>query len=334
MTDGAPHPEVSILIVSYNTRELTLAAIDSVVRETQIPYEIIVVDNASSDGSADAIRSHPAEPQLIALDDNVGFGRANNVAARHARAPYLLLLNPDTVVLDHAIDRLVGFARSRPDAKIWGGRTRFANGELNPSSCWGRITIWSLACRASGLAAIVPGSPLFNSEAFGGWQRDSIREVDIVSGCFLLIGKALWDQLNGFDPTFFMYGEEADLCLRAGAAGARPAVTPHSTIIHLGGASETARAGKLVKLLAAKMTLIDRHMTGWQRPLGRYLLTLWPLTRLVALAVLHPVSRDQRHRRAYDAWREVWQRRSEWDQGYPDTKLTTAPSTPIPAQQV
>ena len=205
---------------------MTADALASVQSETRAAtYEIIAVDNASSDGSADMLAAHPARPRLIALNDNVGFARANTLAAKMARGHYLLLLNPDTIVRDAAVDRLVQFARDNPGARIWGGRTLFADGTLNPSSCWGRMTLFSnLLCRATGLTGLFPKSELFNGEAFGGWPRDSVRQVDIVSGCFFLIEKDLWDRLEGFDPLFLTYGEEADLCLRARALGARPVV--------------------------------------------------------------------------------------------------------------
>lgn len=314
--DLARHPEISILIVSYNTRELTLAAIDAVVRETSTPHEIIVVDNRSTDGSQDEIATHPAAPRLIALKENIGFGRANNLAAQYAQADMLLLLNPDTVVLDHAIDHLLEFARQNPSAQIWGGRTLFADGALNPSSCWRRISVWSTFCRTSGLAAIFPNSPLFNAEAIGGWARDSDREVDIVSGCFFMISKSLWSELGGFDPVFYMYGEEADLCLRARHLGGRPIVTPRATIVHLGGASERTRAAKMIKLLAAKITLIDRHLPAWQRALARQLMRLWPLTRRIALGMASRVRRSDRLNQATSEWSEVWRRRDEWQNGY------------------
>lgn len=311
-----PEPEVSILVVSYNTRELTLAALDAVVRETRVPHEIIVVDNASTDGSADAIAAHPAAVRLIALTSNVGFGRANNIAAQHARGDYLLLLNPDTLVLCHAIDRLLGFAHQNPRAKIWGGRTIFPDGSLNPASCWGRITPWNQFCRLTGLTALRRNSEVFNGEALGGWKRDSVREVDIVSGCFLMIRRAFWQELRGFDPQFFMYGEEADLCLRARRRGARPLVTPDATIVHIGGASERTHAGKLAKLLAAKMLLIDRHVArGWRTP-TRVMLGLWPLTRALAMTAAAGLTGSTTHAASANAWWRVWRQRSAWWHGY------------------
>lgn len=200
--------DVSILIVSFNTRELTLEALRSVRRETtDVSYEVIVVDNASGDGSAMAIAAEFPDVRLFARADNIGFARANNLAAREARGKYILLLNPDTVVLDRAIDRLHAFARRLPDARIWGGRTLFADGSLNSASCWGRMTLWNLACRATGLAAVFRTAEVFNGEAYGGWLRDTERTVDIVSGCFLMIESSFWRELDGFDPLFFMYGE-------------------------------------------------------------------------------------------------------------------------------
>ena len=104
----------------------------------------------------------------------------------------------------------------------------------------------------------MPNSALFNPEAFGGWDRSSVRNVDIVSGCFFLINRTLWDRLGGFDPAFFMYGEEADLCLRARKLGARPIVSPSATIVHYGGASTSSTLKQRMLLLKAKATLMHR----------------------------------------------------------------------------
>lgn len=317
--------DLSILIVSYNTRAMTLAAISSIVAETRdVSYELIVVDNASTDGSAEAIAAHPAKPRLIALTENIGFGRANNLAGEYARGDAVLLINPDTVVLDRAIDRLFAFAQANKRALIWGGRTVFADGSLNPASCWGRITVWNLLTRATGLTGLFPRSALFNPEAYGGWDRGSVREVDIVSGCFLMTPRPIWLALGGFDPAFFMYGEEADLCLRARRFGARPMVTPEATIVHYGGASEATRAGKMIKLLKAKATLIDRHWPRGTVEFGQSLLMLWPLSRFVAHALRQRIQGDEASRTAADTWKAIWDARDDWRFGYPKPDLTRA----------
>jgi GT2 family glycosyltransferase len=305
--------DVSIIVVSYNTKAMTLACLSSIARETwSARCELIVVDNASTDGSADAIEAHSVRPLLIRSATNLGFAGANMLAARSARGRYLLLLNPDTVVLDHAIDKLLRFAAQTPWAGIWGGRTVFADGSLNPSSCWARMTLWNQVCRASGLTALFPRTAAFNGEAYGGWARDTVREVDIVSGCFLLVRTDLWQRLGGFDPAFFMYGEEADFCLRSRAVGARPLVTPTATIVHYGGASEATRVGKMTKLLAAKSMLVERHWPAWQAPFGRSLLALWPLSRALALSVAAAVTRSEARAEQAAVWRQIWQARKVW----------------------
>lgn len=322
--------DVSIVVVSYNTRDLTVACLDSILAETRTTaFEVLVIDNASSDRSAAAIRAHALGRNLICTGENLGFAGANNLAARQARGDFILLLNPDTVIGGGAIDRLVDFARARPEGGIWGGRTVFADGTLNPSSCWGRMTPWNLICRASGLTGVFPRFTVFNGEAYGGWRRDRVADVDIVSGCFLLIRRALWEQLGGFDPAFFMYGEEADLCLRARAIGARPMITPDATIVHLGGASERTRTAKMIKLLAAKVTLVRRHWHPWLQPLGVALLAAWPLSRWLALTAAAPFAATVAD--AAMTWREIWRRRAAWLGGYaadrPQQLLPPLPST-------
>ncbi|MGE0701448.1 MAG: glycosyltransferase family 2 protein [Hyphomicrobiaceae bacterium] len=327
-------PAVSILIVSYNTRDMTLACLESIAAETRdVTFEVIVVDNGSTDGSPEAIAAHPIGATLLRPGRNLGFGRGNNLAAREAKGELLLLLNPDTIVRDRAIDRLVAFARRRPEAMIWGGRTVFADGRLNPASAWGRMTPWRLFCRAAGLTGIAAGSSTLNGEAIGGWARDTEREVDIVSGCFLMLSVAFWRRLGGFDPVFFMYGEEADLCLRARVLGARPAVTPEATIVHHGGASEATREGKMVKLLAAKATLVRRHFPALTRTLGLLLHAAWPLGRWLVLAAAGTVTGRRSVRERARTWHRIWLRRAEWRSGWhrlPD-EPSKRPMTDTPA---
>ena len=309
-------PVLTIIVVNYNTREMTLACLRSLRDETRAPYEVILVDNSSTDGSAEVIAAEFPDITLMAETANHGFAGGNNLAARRARGEYLLLLNPDTVVLDGAVDRLLAFARANPQAGIWGGRTLYGDRSLNPASCWGRMTLWNLFCRASGLTGVFPRSELFNSEAYGGWDRSTERNVDIVTGCFLMIRRETWEALGGFDPAFFMYGEEADLCLRARGLGAAPRVTPEAEIVHYGGAADTVRADKMVRLLSGKISLIDRHFPAWQRPLARGLFQAWPLSRMIATRALGAVTGRASTRASAASWSEIWARRSEWREGW------------------
>jgi GT2 family glycosyltransferase len=176
---------------------------------------------------------------------------------------------------------------------------------------------------------LFPRSTIFNGEAYAGWQRDCSREVHIVSGCFLMIPRAFWEMLGGFDDSFFMYGEEADLCLRARALGARPMFTPAATIVHHGGASERTRVGKMVKLLAAKTLLINRHWRPSLRPLGRGLLQAWPLSRWLALALLAAATGSRTAREKAEAWQAIWSLRGEWQGGYRDNSVHVSPASPL-----
>lgn len=303
-------PLVSIMVVSYNTCEMTLACLNSVFAETRLTdFEVIVLDNASSDGSGDAIAAEfGSRICFIASKENLGFAAGNNLAAKHARGQFLLLLNPDTVVLTGGIDRLLEFAKANPNAGIWGGRTVFADGSLNPGSCWSRQTLWSLVAQVSGLSSIFRKTTVCNPEGIGSWDRTDVRPVDIVSGCFLLTTCRLWNELKGFDPDFFMYGEDADLCLRARTLGTRPLVTGSAVIVHYGGGSERIRSDKIVRLLKAKTLLIDHHFPSTSRPLGLWLLSLWPLSRFWAHSVMSLFNRTPGQK----VWREVWCRRAEW----------------------
>ncbi|MGB3244717.1 MAG: glycosyltransferase family 2 protein [Sulfitobacter sp.] len=303
-------PVVSVVVISYNTREMTLDCLRSIAAETRTPHEVILLDNASTDGSAEAVAAQFPDIRLMAEIQNHGFAQGNNIAIAYARGEYVLLLNPDTIVLDGAIDRLIAFAQSRPEAGIWGGRTLYGDRSLNPTSCYRRMSLWSVTSQALGLSSLFRKNPVFNPEGYGGWNRDSEREVDVVTGCFLLIQRTFWESLGGFDPAFVMYGEETDLCLRARTLGARPRITPEATIVHYAGASEKVRSDKMVRLLRAKVLLIKRHFPAWQQPLALLLLRLWPWSRSWGTWLLR--------RGGAPTWAEIWERRQEWWDGWPE----------------
>lgn len=314
---GGGTPDVTIIIVSYNTRELTLKCLETLLDAGgDVLAEVVVYDNDSKDGSPEAIAERFPQLRLIASRENVGFAKANNIVAAEANAPYVLLLNPDTETYDNAIARLLQFAQDYPQAGIYGGRTLFPDGSLNPSSCFNRITLHSQFCRTFYLDKIFPNSPLTNPEAIGGWNRDDIRQVDIVVGCFLLTTKKLWDDLGGFDLKYFMYGEEADLCLRAAQKGYTPMINPQATIMHLVGASANVRASKIVQVGRARATLIRQHWKPWLVPFGLGLLTIWAWLRnlLSMLAYLFDKSEQSASRRK--TWKDVCSEWKTWIKGY------------------
>ena len=317
-------PDLSIIVVSYNTADMTIAALQSVFDTgAGVNFELLVCDNESPDGSADKIEAAFAPElgrrlKLVRSGGNLGFGRANNLMAQQARGRQILLLNPDTIVLPGALQNLLAFAAQTPAARIWGGRTYDGDRKLDPSSIWARMSVWTVFCYAFGLQKMFPNSALFNSEAYGGFDRQSERAVDIITGCYLLIDTDLWRALDGFDARFFMYAEEADLCLRARAFGAQPRFTPTSEIVHFGGASEQVYSGKMVKLFAGKMTLAAKHWGPWQLQLAKGCMMIAVWLRATMLPPLGWLTGRARWKKAGAEWRVVWRRRRDWINGYPE----------------
>ena len=302
-------PDVSVIVVTYHCREEAEECLASIYASTSgVSYEVIVLDNASHDGTVEMIETGFPGVRLLALAENVGFAAGVNRAAEEASGEFVLLLNPDTVVHPGAIEQLVSFARSRPGHGIYGGRTLDPDGTVNPGSCWGRPTLWSLFCFASMLSTAFKQSAVFDPESLGHWSRDSVREVDIVTGCLLLAERRAWDELAGFDTRFFMYGEDADLGLRAAGLGYRPIVTPDAVITHDIGVSSDSRSDKMVLLYQSKAELVRKHFGPVQRPLG--LALLWIGVGIRALLA------GGQTRSGRSAWRDVWRARSTWLAGY------------------
>lgn len=309
--------ELTVLIVSYNTRALTLKCLETLHANThRTGFHVIVVDNASQDGSAEAIAARFPRVELIASPENLGFARANNLAAARARTDWLLLLNPDTETYPGSIDALLAFSKHNPQAGITGGRTFYPDGTLNPYSCSAKLTPWSTLCRATGLSAAFPRSPRFNPEAYGGWQRDSVRQVDIVVGCLLMIRRSLWEALGGFDLRYFMYGEDYDLCLRAGRMGFRPMLCPEAQIMHLVGASTTLRARRHILVAKSRVSLIHDHWPPALVPLGVALTWLWGALRTGAAVSRAARPGPPAQRDAARQWREIWRARRSWLRPY------------------
>lgn len=312
----AEGPELTVIIVSYNTKDLTLKAIETLYENTHVArFETVVLDNASSDGSADAIEAAFPQVKLIRSEDNLGFAKANNVVAQAATTEWLLLLNPDTETHAGAIDNLLAFSKAHPQAGITGGRTVFPDGSLNAFSCGMLLTPWSLFAITVGLKGLFPHNPLINPEGMGGWQRDTVREVDFIVGCFLMIPRKLWDELGGFDLKYFMYGEEVDMCMRAQKLGYQPMMTPEATIMHLVGAASGVKAEKQIMVAKSRTTLLRDHWPAWQVPVGVALMWIWGALRVSASAVLGRIKPARFGEKAAH-WRSVWARRAEWLRGY------------------
>ena len=304
-------PNLSIILVSYNTVAYITRALASVYQETlETSFEVIVVDNASTDDSVAALRQQFPQIKLIESKQNLGFAGGVRLGVAQASGHYLLLLNPDTVILDNAIDKLVKFAQQYPNNGIWGGVTLNNDLSLNSQHAWEKPTFKNLLFSALGLSKTFNKSAFFNSANYGDWARDFIKEVDILSGCFFLTTRQLWDQLGGLDASFFMYAEEADYCLKAKALGYQPIVTPDARIIHHGGVSHSHFSGKMIKLLKGKVELIHRHIPAYKRPIYKALLSLYVWNKHIQHKFLKAGTEAQLE------WQKVIEQRANWQQGY------------------
>jgi GT2 family glycosyltransferase len=307
--------QLDIIVVSYNTRELTLRALRSIYEETtQTSFNLVVVDNDSQDGSADAIEQSFPQLTLIRSSHNLGFSGGVNLGAKQFQSDYLLLLNPDTVILEGAIDTLFAFAHQKPSNGIWGGVTFNNDMSLNTHNAWSKPSTLTLLFSAFGLSKAFSSSCFFNKANYGCWLRDSEYEVDLLQGCFFLTQRSLWQQLEGLDETFFMYGEESDYCLKAIQQGYRPIITPNAKIIHHGGASEVTLSGKMIKLLKGKVELVNRHSSTWEKPLHRTLLLLYVINKTITSHLFSFINTKKKVQAT--EWKNILMDRKSWLKGW------------------
>lgn len=305
--------DVAIIIVSYNSEDHIGDCLESVfAQRAEVKQQVIVVDNDSKDGTVELIKSRFPEVELILPGKNLGFAKGVNLGASHADAEFVLLLNPDTEILNHAVDEVVNFARNKPSHGLYGGRTLQPDGSLEPSSCWGEPTLYSMALFAFGLTTLFPKNRWLDPESLGDWQRDTVREVGVVTGCFLLAPKATWDELGGLDESYFMYGEDVDLAMRARKAGYRPVICPTAELIHEGGKSSETPVHKTLLLYRGKASLVRSHWKGFSQLLGLFLLLAGTGLRAMLSSVIGVARKPE----AAGRWQTLWRKRDEWMQGY------------------
>jgi GT2 family glycosyltransferase len=218
-------PDVSIIIVSWNSADLIIPCVHSIEEKTRdVLYEIVIVDNGSKDGSAERIRRALPQHRLIAHAENLGFARAVNLALETTSGRYAFLLNPDVLFLNDAASVLVSFLDQTPAAGIAGGALRNADG--SPGISGGRFPVFRDAIRRS-----LGGSPNYGAPFDP--DRTAPETVDWISGADLMISRDLMARLHGLDPSYFFAFEDADLGLRAARVGRTSHLVPKAEIVHL-----------------------------------------------------------------------------------------------------
>lgn len=242
--------QVSVIIVNYNTKELTSNTIDSVYKKTKdITFEIIVVDNASIDSSVEFIENNHPEAKVIKCNENLGFGKANNLGIKIASGKYIFILNPDTILINNAIKILHDFLDYNIDVAAVCGNLFTAN--LKPAYSFSRIMPGVL--NEIDVILFHSLSRIFysNNSRFNNTQKP-IKFKGTLSGADIMMRRDIFINLNGFDPDFFMYYEETELMHRVNRAGYKIASNPEAKIIHLEGASESVKYNTIKRSMTSK----------------------------------------------------------------------------------
>jgi GT2 family glycosyltransferase len=249
--------DVSVVIVSWNTRDLLRDCLNSIIRETCVhSFEIFVIDNASRDGSSEMVLDEFPSVHLIKNKDNSGFAAANNQGIRESIGRYVLLLNPDTYILDNAIGRCIQYGDKHLDVGIIGCQVYLDNRSIQQTG-FAFPSPWNLFLTLSGLSRLFPRSRVLGAPELGWWNRDSEMDLDVVSGMFMLIRSEALRQVGFLDDSYFVYTEEADLCFRFAKAGWRRVFTPSARIIHIcGGSMSTSQVSVKMFVQMQKSTMI------------------------------------------------------------------------------
>jgi N-acetylglucosaminyl-diphospho-decaprenol L-rhamnosyltransferase len=312
----AARPQVSAIVVTYRSAgyvDRCLAALNDAL--AGLAAEIVIVDNASGDAIAEVVQSVMPRARLVVRSNNGGFAAGCRSGAEVARGRWLLFVNPDALVASDCVTALLDCAEGDRGVGIVGGRCVDSAGRTDPRSWWGRPSLWSTFCFAAGLSTLFPGHRLFDPESPR--PLSAVRSVPVVTGALMLVDRQVWDALDGFDPAFFMYGEDADFCLRAWAGGWRPTVTPEAVFVHPGGASSSSER-KLLMLLTGKATVLRRHLRPGAAALGVRLLLMGVLLRAGGGWIRQSVDpvRQGRPTTRSDVWRSAWRRRRDWAEGW------------------
>lgn len=279
--------DLDIIIVSYNTRAVTLRCLETLGPATAgLSAQIIVVDNASTDGSVEAIREQHPDVRVIANRSNRGFAAANNQGFARARGRYHLLLNSDTEVDPDTLHTVIDYADEHRDVGILGCRCFSANGRQQ-RTIFREPRLADLA-----MNVVVPRSLMMRSRLLGraryvGQSLDVEHDVEVVTGCFMLARREMVDAIGGLDEDFFMYGEEVAWCHKARAAGWLVRYMPDASILHLGSVSAEKKPTQMSQSMARGQVLLLQKTRGrgaaWA---GNLLMLLRDLPRAAAWSAL------------------------------------------------
>ena len=252
--------KLSVIIVNYKVKHYLEQCLRSVAEASRgIAVEVIVVDNASGDGSVEYLRERFPDVTIIASEENLGFARANNLAIRNSHGQYVLLLNPDTIVAEDTFRDFLTFMDSTPDAGGCGAYMLHTDGSFAPESRRGLPTPFVAFCKMSGLASLFPKSRTFGRYYMRYLNENEVNRIEIMSGAFMFLRRDALDKAGLLDEDFFMYGEDIDLSYRILKAGYNNYFLP-SRILHYKGESTVKSSYRYVHTFYRAMELFfNKH---------------------------------------------------------------------------
>lgn len=285
--------DLSIVIVNYNVKEFLSQCLDSIYQsKTDCGFEVIVVDNHSSDsGEVEILRQFP-KVRWINNSENLGFGKANNVGFQAAKGTYTLILNPDTVLRSDTLEKSINYLKSHPEVGGLGIQGIDGSGQFLPESKRALPTPLVALWKISGLSALFPTSKTFAKYHLGHLSKDENHEVDILVGCFMMVPTKLLLEVGGFDPRYFMYGEDIDLSYELQKTGKKNVYFAESKIIHYKGESTKRGSLNYVRMFYQAMILFaQKQFSGGAAWAYKSLIYLGIYLR-AALAVVARIARS------------------------------------------
>lgn len=273
--------QISIIIVNYNTKHLTADCIDSIIAKTaEVEYEIILVDNASSDGSQEKFSS---DGRILFLEagDNLGFGKANNLGAQHAKGDYIFFLNSDTLLLNNAIYEMWRYCEEHKEDNIGGLGCILCDGNNQRCHSYAKLNTWKDIVKSYFIAPFCKSKAKEIMAMDAEDESKDAFEVGYVTGADLFVSRKVIDECGCFDPDFFMYSEESEMQWRFKKHGYKNMIIKSPKIMHLEGMSQAKKKSptmkKIIMTQSSLYLYVKKTSSSFQYTMFRF---LFPLTRL------------------------------------------------------
>jgi GT2 family glycosyltransferase len=308
-------PELSILIVNWNSKDHLRRCLETVCSTCRdIPLQIIVVDGGSFDGCNEMLAAEFPEVEFVQSKENIGFGRSNNLGFEHVTSEALLLLNPDAELKPNAVRLLLEQLRSTPEMGIIGARLLNSDGSLQTSCVQSLPTPLNQSLNSEFLRRLFPRSKLWGVTALE--SKEKPQQVEAVSGACMMLRSETFRRLGGFDPRYFMYGEDMDLCHRTALSGLKIFYLPTAEIVHHGGGSSVGKFSRLSAVFMRESVgmFIRTHQGILAAVLYRLFMAVSSMIRLVLLVPVCALSQASKKSARFDSIRK-WLAILRWSAG-------------------